>query len=96
MTISILIAIALTILQALDIYSTYQFLKRPDRQEGNKWLKIMMDKIGILPTLIIMKLAVFLPITYVFIRVQHEYMTASGVVIIAIYVWVIRNNWRLM
>jgi nitrate reductase NapE component len=47
-----------TILIVLDGYTTYRCLQLPSNKEGNPVLRFFMDKIGLIPTLILTRLII--------------------------------------
>lgn len=100
----ILLAI-FTVLQIADIVTTIKVLKRPDRKEGNKIMAWLMDKIGIVPTLIIPKTLAVLILGYAAYLYPGLPDTTgtwphilSGVLICwsGFYVLVVRNNKQLL
>ena len=51
----IYLLITLTLLQAADFYTTYTALKSGKGQEANPFAKKLMDAIGIIPALLVLK-----------------------------------------
>ncbi len=49
-------------LQIADIISTVMALERPDRVESNPRVKALMDRFGIIPALVLTKMAPALPL----------------------------------
>ena len=79
-------------LQIVDLVSTVLALKKPGLVEGNKYLKAVMDKIGVLPTLLIAKGIAIAWLTYF----RAEIPDGIFAVLIVGYVWVCWNNLKLL
>ena len=78
----------LIILQAIDAISTIVLLQRPGFAEGNGFLKKIMDKIGVAPTLLIVKGGFAAWIIYFQAQLPQEIL----VLLCVGYVWVVYNN----
>ena len=81
----------LIILQAIDAISTIVLLQRPGFAEGNGFLKKIMDKIGVAPTLLIIKGFFVAWVLYFQAEIPVEILG----ILCAGYVWVIYNNIKL-
>lgn len=88
-----LILILLVICQLLDIWSTYNILKLGGR-ELNPVMKFIMDKLGLLPGLILFKGIFILFIIYYYLNLKTitntDYIFVS--IITIFYAYIIRNN----
>ena len=84
--------ILVLILQVLDIITTMVALQREGLAEGNPYIKKLMDKIGVIPALLLIKGAfiAFLLWAYPLVPEPVLWMLA------AFYVWVIYNNVKLI
>jgi hypothetical protein len=83
---------ALIILQVLDLLTTVAALRNPGLTEGNGILKPLMDRLGILPALIVIKLG-FIGLLWwatPLVPVELLYLIAAG------YVWVVYSNVKLI
>jgi len=87
MTIYILIA-----LQALDLLTTVVALRNPKLTEGNGMLKPLMDKFGVLPTLLGAKGAFIVLLLWAapLVPVVVLYLLCG------FYAWVVWNNLKLI
>ena len=83
--------IALLILQAVDAISTIYLLSREGFAEGNKVLKAIMDRIGVAPTLLIIKGFFVGWVLYFQAEIPLEILG----ILCAGYLWVIYNNIKL-
>lgn len=79
-------------LQVLDVITTLVALRNPKLQEGNKYLKWLMDRIGVAPTLLAIKGGFIAWLYYVNHLVPQEilWLLCAG------YAWVVRNNMNLI
>ena len=90
---TIALLIIFIILQVFDAWTTMRDIKSPFFTEGNNWLKWVMDKIGILPALIISKifaiiiLCIFL--YYVSRTIAISFLALSNIG----YILVVLNNY---
>lgn len=79
-------------LQVLDLLTTVVALRKPGLKEGNPYLRWLMDRIGVVPALLVVKgcLIVFL---FWAVPLMH-----IGVVVAlcVLYVVVVANNLRLL
>lgn len=82
----------LVALQIVDAVSTLLALNKPGLVEGNRLLKAVMDKIGVLPTLVIVKGAFIAWIAYF----KDQIPEGIYVVLILGYIWVCWNNLKLL
>ena len=83
---------ALISLQVLDIISTYLCLKSESGAEANPWLAKLMAKIGLLPALVLAK-GLFIAMLILW---GYLVPTAFIVVMIAFYVYVVVNNFKIL
>ena len=79
-------------LQIIDLVSTVLALNKPGLVEGNRWLKAVMDKVGVLPTLLIAKGGFIAWIAYF----RAEIPDGIFAVLILGYLWVCWNNLKLL
>jgi hypothetical protein len=79
-------------LQVLDLLTTVVALRNPKLTEGNSILKPLMNKFGVLPTLLVIKGAFIglLIWTAPVIPVEVMYLLCAG------YCWVVFNNIKLI
>lgn len=82
----------LVLLQVLDLASTVVALHNPKLKEGNGLLKPLMDKFGVLPVLVVVKL-VFIGLLFwaappIIVEVLY--------LLCAFYAWVVFNNIKLI
>jgi hypothetical protein len=79
-------------LQVLDLLTTVVALRNPKLTEGNSLLKPLMDKFGVLPTLLVIKGA-FIGLLFwaaPLVLVEVLYLLCAG------YCWVVWNNLKLI
>ena len=88
----ILLAIFI-VLQASDFYTTYTILKNGKGYEANPILRWIFDKIGYVAGLAIVK---GLCIAVGVYAVQFSNSFYIFVPAIALYIWVVRNNYKVM
>ena len=93
---SLVVLAIFILLQIADVVTTYLSLKRPDRAEANGFVKAIMDKIGILPALIITKATVIGLFVLAYIYLASIYLTVAMGAVCVFYVWVIINNVRML
>lgn len=93
---SILLIAAMTILQVLDIYTTYQCLKKPDRTEANKIMAFLIRYMGTLPALVIPKALVLVFIGWALVTYPVWQIQIPMGLVCCGYVYVVRSNWKLM
>jgi len=79
-------------LQVLDLLTTIVALRNPKLTEGNSFLKPLMDKFGVLPTLLVIKGAFVGLLFWAAPQVPVEvlYVLCAG------YCWVVYNNIKLI
>lgn len=82
----------LVALQIIDLVTTVIAVQRPGLVEGNRFVKFFMDKIGVLPTALIVKGAFIGWIAYF----QAEIPDGIFAVLILGYLWVCWNNLKLL
>ena len=82
----------LLILQAVDAISTIILLQREGFAEGNKVLKAIMDRIGVAPTLLIIKGFFVAWVLYFQAEIPVEILG----ILCAGYLWVVYNNIKLL
>lgn len=82
----------LTLLQLLDIWTTHKCLSRSNTVESNPILAKLFGKLGILPTLVVMKGAYIALLWWGEKYVPVELLYA----IAAFYCWVVLNNLRIL
>jgi uncharacterized protein YacL len=88
--------IIFTLLQIADIWTTYLNLERPDRAESNPFLKAIMDKIGIIPTLLLSKITVIFLFIFAYLFADSIYLTIALACLCVFYAVVVFKNYRLM
>ena len=81
----------LAVLQAIDVWTTYANLKRPDRHEANPLMAKAFKEIGFWPTMIVLKCGV-VALAY-FILLPH---TVIMLPLCAFYTLIVANNFRLL
>jgi hypothetical protein len=79
-------------LQVLDLLTTVIALRNPKLTEGNGILKPLFDKLGVLPTLLIMKGGFIGWLLYV----RAEVPDWTLLLLCAVYLWIILNNIKLI
>lgn len=79
-------------LQVLDLLTTVIALRNPKLTEGNGILKPLFDKLGVVPTLLIVKIAFVTLAIWAAPQVPVEVLYA----LIAGYGWVVWNNVKLI
>lgn len=84
--------IIFVVLQIVDAFTTYLCLQRPDRAEGNPAVKWIMDKLGVLPTLIMSKLTIIFVIAYVTFLLDVGWWIYAMFVLCAVYALIAVNN----
>jgi len=79
-------------LQVLDLLTTVVALRNPKLTEGNSILKPLMDKFGVLPTLVVIKGAFIglLFLAALLVPVEVLYLLCGG------YCWIVFNNIKLI
>jgi len=82
----------LIILQLVDAVSTIILLQRPGFAEGNKLLKKLFDKFGIVFTLLVIKGGFIAWVLYF----QDQLPVEIIGILCAGYVWVVYNNIKLL
>ena len=82
----------LILLQVLDLASTVIVLHNPKLTEGNGILKPMFDVLGVLPTLVVVKLGFIGLLFWAAPQVPVEVLYA----LIVFYSWVVFNNVKLL
>ena len=85
------LALLFLIMQALDGLTTYVILKQGGR-ELNPVMQIAMNFLGVLPALIVVKMA----IVAVFAAYAHEIPLWAWMVTIGIYTFVLVNNFKVL
>ena len=90
----------LVALQIADAWTTIQALKRPGNFEANKFMRKLMDAIGVKEALFFVKVA---GCTVVWVCImalvsQGQRQLAAGLLgaACALYAWVVYNNYRLL
>ena len=83
---------ALIVLQALDLLTTVVALRNPGLTEGNGLLKPLFERFGVLPALIVVKLAFVGLLWWAAPQVPVEILY----VLTAFYCWVVYNNIKLI
>jgi len=79
-------------LQVLDLLTTVVALRNPKLTEGNSILKPLMDKFGVLPTLLVIKGAFIGLLFWAAPLVPVEVLYIGC----AFYCWVVWNNLKLI
>lgn len=88
----IFLMLGVTVLQILDGMTTYEALTHDRAAEGNKFLKAIMDQIGIAATLIISKGLFIGGLSAACLLYPSIYLTVMLGLICCGYVWVVSNN----
>lgn len=93
-------AIVLTVLQAVDGWTTYQVLKMGG-SESNPLVSRLMSKVGVYPALVVYKgAAAALSWALALMPIAHpdHYLIRLGAMLglTALYVWVAFNNWCVL
>lgn len=86
--------VVLVIQQILDIYTTHKVLSQGGR-ELNPLLDKLMDRIGVLPALVLTKLIVI--VSFGFVLFNNPVVSISALlvsVLIGFYSWVLVNNFK--
>jgi hypothetical protein len=91
----ILLTIAI-LLQIGDGVTTWLCLRSPDRYEANKALKWLMDRIGVIPSLLLTKLAFSALLITGTMLYPSAYLTAILGIVCAGYAYVVWQNYRLL
>ena len=89
----VLIAV-IAVQQALDVWTTITALNTGRAREANGPLRRLMDRIGVLPTLLSTKL-VFGALVVFTVQATLVWYVVLGC-IIALYTWVLFNNFRVL
>lgn len=82
------ITLILIILQFIDVFTTYIALKNSTLFESNKVVSMLIDKIGLIPALVVIKGAFIILLWKVSPFVPSEVLLA----ILIFYCWVVFNN----
>ena len=82
------------ILQGLDAWSTALALKKPGIIEGNKLVAWMMNRIGVLPALLIIKTLFCGALAGAVFYAPSVYLTVMLAAVIAAYGVIVVNNFR--
>jgi hypothetical protein len=80
------------VLQGIDAYSTWLILSKPGGKELNKIMSFLMEKIGILPALLLTKGVFCAVLSWVVYFYQTTWMIYLLIAIILGYSWVIWHN----
>jgi len=88
---SIILFVALCVLQMCDVYSTKRLLDASVAHEANPVMRFMIEKVGTVAGLILPKLVV-LALAYAFLMQLPAILAA----LCAVYVVVVANNFRLV
>ena len=86
-----ILAVMFLLMQALDGLTTYIILKQGGR-ELNPFMQIAMNFLGILPALIVVKMAV----VAVFAAYANEIPLWAWLLTIGIYTYVLANNFKVL
>lgn len=79
------------VLQVADLTTTVIAIKKGGG-EGNKILASLMNKVGVLPALLVVKTLLVAIVYLVVAYVSHPWAEALISAFIALYVWVVVNN----
>lgn len=80
------------VLQVLDGVSTFEALKRAQAMEGNRLARELMARLGVIPTLLILKiLGVALTIAVAFLSIALPAL----VLFACVNTWVVYDNFRI-
>ncbi len=84
------------ILQFLDILTTVKVLDLPGGYESNKLVKAVMDRIGVLPALLLIKSFAVSGIAAAIFFAPDLAMIISLAAVCCFYLWVIVNNLNVL
>ncbi len=85
--------IILIALQIADAWTTILALKNPNNKEGNKYLRWLMEKVGVVPALLAGKGVVVALFVVAYLLAGDVVFMAVLAPIAIIYCWVVWNNW---
>lgn len=88
--------VLLVILQALDAWSTLRALKRPGTIEANPVMRWLMDKIGDLEVMLVLKVAACVAIWFAVMGLPADLGALLLIVCALPYIWAIRGNLKLL
>ena len=89
MTTNEMLFAALVVLQVLDMYTTVRAM-RHGHTEANKYVAWLMDKIGVIPAMLLPKILVMG--FFGFYLSEWPWFVLAGLV--CFYVWVVQHNYR--
>jgi hypothetical protein len=79
-------------LQALDVVSTYLCIKSGKGREANRWLSMLMDKLGVIPALVLTKGTLIVLLVMYGSLIQNEVLIGLNV----LYAIVVANNFKIL
>jgi hypothetical protein len=94
--ISLILLVLFIFFQVADILTTWWNLKLKGRVEGNKFVKWIMDKLGVLPALIITKAIVIVMISCAYVYYDSLYLTIALGSLCIWYGWVLFHNLKML
>lgn len=92
----VIVFLLFVVLQVLDVVSTTLALKKPNIVESNKLLKWLMDRVGIVPALVLSKVVAVLIVAAIYLLLPDYrlYLVIGVGVTIPWYVYVIVGNFK--
>jgi len=96
MDISIAVFIIFLMTQAGDFYTTWRVLQLPNRKEANPVVKWVMDRIGVVGALILLKGLIVVVIGAALWFYPDPIVQITVILVSVGYGWVISNNVKLM
>ena len=93
-TISIIILAVFIGLQGLDTYTTWKLFQRPGTVENNKLMAWLIEKLGVLPALVLFKIVVTAVLTFALWKYPYWQVQVMALGVCAAYLWAIVNNWK--
>lgn len=91
----IFLLIGIIILQILDGMTTYEALTNKGAVEANFLLRWFMDKVGIIPALVVTKTVFIGILVAACLFYPSIYLTIVLTLVMCLYVWVVVNNLRV-
>ena len=94
----IYLLITLTLLQAADFYTTYTALKSGTGQEANPFAKKLMDAIGVVPALVLLKVGLAALAWGMYINGLLETRAAETAVagLVVLYLVIVTHNFYVI
>ena len=94
----IYLLITLTLLQAADFYTTWYALKSGTGQEANPFVKKLMGTIGVIPTLVLLKMGLAALAWGMYVNGLLETRAAETAVagLVVLYLVIVINNFKVI